>query len=471
MKTFKGVFLALFGTFIEYYDYALYGFAAPILAQHFFPKNDPTVLLLQAYGIFFAGSCSKPLGSLLFGYIGDRLGRAFALKISIFGIAIPTVMIGLLPDYQTLGWIATAMLIFCRVLQGIFVSGESDSARVFIFESLPKKYRCLSNSLAYCLCMLGIYWASFSLNTIFSENSAENSNILNTKPLFFFTFLPFEISREPWRLAFLMAGIFGILLFILRQSLKETQPFLYGLNERNKLTRKHNLIQKNKKTVFNFFSFLKISNKSAVLLTLLMTGAAGGQYHFYFVFLPTYLNSILNPIEPSLPSIPQTGHSHLLFLFAIFLPLAGFLADKLSNRFSLISLLKTSAVIILGLAVIHILFIQQGHLPYSVMVLTAVALSFAQANTFVAILNQFNVMERCRGTSLGHALGSLIFSGSTPFISLWIWNITRMSAAPFYYFLILCSISYGALIFLERKQRISKTLTPNLALPKPYLSQ
>lgn len=444
MKTFKSVVLALFGTLIEYYDYALYGFAAPTLAQAFFPKSDPTVLLLQAYGIFFAGSCSKPLGSVLFGFIGDRFGRSFALKISIFGIAVPTVCIGMLPGYQTLGWFSALLLILFRILQGIFVSGEADSARVFIFESLPKKYQCLSNSLAYCLCMLGIYFASFSFTSLFHDCNGGTTTI-NTADLYLFTFLPNVelISVENWRIPFLLAGIFGLFLFILRQDLKETKPFLNQINKNNK-TDKTNKGWR-----------LNITNKSAVLITLLMTGAAGGQYHFYFVFLNSYFSKILLPLEYHLSDLRTIEQSHLLLVFALCLPIAGFLADRLSHRFHLITLLKVSATFITILALINISYIQQGYLPYSIMLLTTTALSFGQANTYVAILNQFNVSERCRGTSLGHALGSMIFSGSTPFISLWIWNFFKIPSAPFYYFLILCVLSYIALIMLERRQYTS----------------
>lgn len=447
MKSFKAVALALFGSFIEYYDYALYGFAAPILALHFFPKNDPTVVLLQAYGIFFAGSCSKPLGSLLFGVIGDRFGRAFALKLSILGIAIPTVMIGCLPDYHTLGWLAPCLLFLCRILQGIFVSGESDSARVFIFETLPKKYRCLANSLAYCLCMLGIYWASFSLSTLFSENSQIINQIKKINHLLTWVLgTNLEIKLDYWRLPFLLAGIFGILLFVLRQNLKETQTFL-RVNVKPATSNNNHVL-----------SIFRKTNILPILITLLMTGGAGGQYHFYFIFLPSYLSKILYPVEPQLAQISPTQYSDLLLLFAICLPLAGLMADKLSERFNLITLLKTSGLIILSLAIINILFIQQGHLPYPIMILTVIALSFAQANTFVVILDQFSVRERCRGASLGHSLGSLLFSGTAPFLSLWLWNFTEIIIAPFLYFLILCSISYFAILLLERKQGSKKAI-------------
>src|SRR5690242_6766707 len=116
-------FSAIFGTILEYYDYALYGFYASQLATAFFPNTDPTVALLQTYGVFLVGSFAKPLGAIIFGTLGDRYGRAMALKMSMIGMALPTLCIGLLPEYSTVGWWAPFLLLMCRMIQGIFVSG------------------------------------------------------------------------------------------------------------------------------------------------------------------------------------------------------------------------------------------------------------------------------------------------------------------------------------------------------------
>lgn len=153
-------FLSIAGTVLEYFDYALYEFYASILATAFFPYENSAVALLKTYGVFVVGSFSKPLGA--FGSIGDRYGRAVALKISMIGIALPTLCIGFLPEYKSIGGWAPLGLLLCRMLQGIFVSGESDGVRIFIHEWIGKERPCLVNSLSSLACCIGIFLASWA---------------------------------------------------------------------------------------------------------------------------------------------------------------------------------------------------------------------------------------------------------------------------------------------------------------------
>src|SRR5262245_39556803 len=89
-------FVSILGTILEYFEYAIYGFLAPILALHFFPGGDPTTSLIKAFGVFAVGSLSKPLGALIFGYLGDTQGRRISLRYSMVGISFPTFIVGIL---------------------------------------------------------------------------------------------------------------------------------------------------------------------------------------------------------------------------------------------------------------------------------------------------------------------------------------------------------------------------------------
>ena len=164
------VFLpAILGNIVEYYDYTLYGFCAAFFSSQFFPNDDPTVALIKTFGIFVAGSFSKPLGALIFGFIGDRYGRSVALKISMIGIAFPTALIGLMPSYESIGWFAPMLLLVCRILQGIFTAGESDGVRIFIYEFVGKHRPCFATSLTTIAYMIGIYLASYISKLFLSE--------------------------------------------------------------------------------------------------------------------------------------------------------------------------------------------------------------------------------------------------------------------------------------------------------------
>src|SRR5690349_985217 len=122
------------GTFIEGYDILLYGYLAGALAERFFPADDPAAALLDTFAIFAVGFLVRPVGGLLFGHIGDRFGRRTALVSSILLIAGATLAIGLLPTYDAIGRAAPALLLICRLLQGLSIGGEYVGANILMLE-------------------------------------------------------------------------------------------------------------------------------------------------------------------------------------------------------------------------------------------------------------------------------------------------------------------------------------------------
>src|SRR3954470_7617096 len=107
------------GNVLEWYDFAVYGYFAPTIGEHFFPSHDPTASLIAAFGVFAAGFLMRPLGGIVFGHIADRVGRNPALLLSVLAMAVPTFLIGVLPDYAVLGAAAPALLVVLRMLQGL----------------------------------------------------------------------------------------------------------------------------------------------------------------------------------------------------------------------------------------------------------------------------------------------------------------------------------------------------------------
>ena len=129
------------GNAIEFYDFIVYAYLAGYFAAHFFPTHDPVAALLASYGAFATGMIMRPVGGILFGNIGDRIGRKAALQLSVLLIAIPTLLIGLMPTYATIGLWAPALLIILRMLQGLSVGGEYSSSIVFLIEHAPANRR------------------------------------------------------------------------------------------------------------------------------------------------------------------------------------------------------------------------------------------------------------------------------------------------------------------------------------------
>ena len=149
------VLAGVVGNVLEWYDFAVYGYSAAIVARLFFPASDPTASLLAAFGVFGVGFLMRPLGGVLFGHIGDRFGRTNALRWSVAAMALPTFAIGLLPTYATVGPLAAALLLICRLAQGLAMGGEYAGSVVFLTESASSGRRALFASWVGVGCVAG----------------------------------------------------------------------------------------------------------------------------------------------------------------------------------------------------------------------------------------------------------------------------------------------------------------------------
>src|SRR4029079_18759062 len=129
------------GTAFEWYDFFIFGSLAPIFSKVFFAGLDPTAGLVAALALFAAGFAFRPLGAIIFGVIGDRVGRkgAFLATVSLMGGA--TVLIGLLPTYQTAGIVSPILLVLLRICQGIALGGEYGGAAIYVAEHAPNRLR------------------------------------------------------------------------------------------------------------------------------------------------------------------------------------------------------------------------------------------------------------------------------------------------------------------------------------------
>ncbi|MCE3230228.1 MAG: proP5 [Alphaproteobacteria bacterium] len=400
-------FISVLGTILEYFEYAIYGFLAPVLALHFFPSGDPTTALLKTFGVFAVGSLSKPLGALIFGYLGDMRGRRISLRYSMIGISFPTFIVGLLPGYDSWGWAAAFALVLCRMCQGIFLAGESDGVQIYVFEHFGLKNPCLMANLAQCGAYIGIALASFVASQI-------------------------PLQGENWRFVFLGCSGFGVIVFMLRRYLIETPPFLAYQQKR-----------------FSPLSLKQIVQTywAAILRTIMICGASGGAYHFYLVFQGTYVSKILKII----PLEQGTLYSFwLTSLYVLTLPLAGWAADS----WGLARIGTVGGVTTLGLVALNAVMLNRGIIFLPTMILTTIAMVFFLAPGYLFLMQQYDVSVRFRCLSLGHTIGSMLFSGTTPFMCLLLWQSTALPYVPYLYFLCLITLGLGAFIWGERDQRI-----------------
>src|SRR5215472_11191989 len=143
----RPILAAAAGNLLEWYDFVIYAFMAPYIAEKFFPSGDPLAGLLAVFATFGLGFVVRPLGGILIGRLGDAKGRKPALLLTVFLMAAGTAGIGLVPSRASIGALAPLLLLLCRLIQGFSAGGEWASATTFIYEWAPKERRGFFSSL------------------------------------------------------------------------------------------------------------------------------------------------------------------------------------------------------------------------------------------------------------------------------------------------------------------------------------
>lgn len=213
---YKTLGLAALGGALEIYDFIIFVFFALTLSQLFFPPEMPEWLrLLQSFGIFVTGYLARPLGGILMAHFADRLGRKKVFSLSILMMALPCLLIGIMPTYAQIGYFAPLLLLALRVLQGAAVGGEVPSAWVFVAEHAPRAHRGYA---------LGFLQAGLTFGYLLGALTAT---------LLARLFSPEEILDYAWRYPFLLGGVFGVIGVWLRRWLSETPVFVALQNQRD----------------------------------------------------------------------------------------------------------------------------------------------------------------------------------------------------------------------------------------------
>lgn len=206
---YKTLGLAALGGALEIYDFIIFVFFALTLSQLFFPPEMPEWLrLLQSFGIFVTGYLARPLGGILMAHFADRMGRKKVFSLSILMMALPCLLIGIMPTYAQIGYFAPLLLLALRILQGAAVGGEVPSAWVFVAEHAPAGHR--GYALGFLQAGLTFGYLIGALTATFLAQ----------------VFTPAEILDYAWRYPFLLGGVFGVIGVYLRRWLSETPVFM-----------------------------------------------------------------------------------------------------------------------------------------------------------------------------------------------------------------------------------------------------
>jgi MFS transporter, MHS family, proline/betaine transporter len=384
------------GTLIEVYDILIYGYFATVLSQRFFPPGDPTAALLATFAIFAVGFFVRPLGAVIFGHVGDRIGRRTALAFSLLLMTLATVAFGLLPTYAAVGLLAPVLLLLCRVLQGLSISAEIPGAMLLMLEHAPINRRGLAVSITTVGSGLGIVVAAMV--------SLVLARLLS----------PDQLAAWGWRVAFLIAAPIGIVGLYVRTRLLDSPAFL-ALGETARQGRAP------------LVRALSTAKRDMLVLTVWF-GAQSIAGYTLSVLMPSYLirNAGLPPAEA------YAANLLAVLISAAFTLLGGFLVDQFPLRRVAIAVMAGTAVIAvpgflvitahrtLGAAVI-------GQLLY------AIFLGPVYTVGAVLALTLFPTGIRFTALAVPLNIGTALFGGTAPYVSTWLAATTHSPLAPGFY--------------------------------------
>lgn len=383
----KVVIASLVGTAIEFFDFYIYATAAVIVFPHiFFPQGDATVATLQSLATFAIAFIARPIGSALFGHFGDRVGRKATLVASLLTMGISTVVIGLLPGYETIGVFAPLLLALARFGQGLGLGGEWGGAALLATENAPAKKRALYGSFPQLGAPIGFFFANGTFLLL--------SWLLTDE----------QFMSWGWRVPFVLSAVLVIIGLYVRVSLHESPVFAK--------------VQKEKKQV-------------RIPIGTLLTKHLGATILGTFIMLATYtLFYIMTVYSMSYGTAPVPAglgfsRNSLLWMlmvavigFGVMVPVAGLLADRFGRR-------KTMIVITLGILVFALLFpslmasgSQTMMMVFLLLGLSIMGLTFGPMGALLPEL--FPTEVRYTGASFSYNLSSILGASVAPYIAAWL---------------------------------------------------
>ncbi|MBS0625812.1 MAG: MFS transporter [Verrucomicrobia bacterium] len=403
----------LLGNTLEWYEWATYAFMVPLFSQIFFPSADHLLSLIYTMVGFACGSVFRPIGGLIFGYIGDTYGRKVALIFSVLFMTIPTFAIGILPTYWQIGAVSTVLLIFFRLLQGIASGGELPGVMVFLGESSPHEKRPFFISFTFWGIALGIFIGGLDFFILTDSLSSET------------------ISESGWRAVFILGAILGCVAFFMRRMICETAPF-------QKLRESHEIL---KDPIVDLFKDYKSPLMKVIGYSLLETLAFNSIIAFSITNLTEYFDISFK--EAVVLNLAKLG------CLVCLIPVGGVIAQRIgAKRFAFwLSLSFLFFSYPFHLLVLHPGYRLWGALGFSFM------MAFYMACLPTLVYDLFPAKVRYSGIALGYNLSVGIFGAFSPLVILYLVHVTGFTIYPVL-FLMVGAISTLITLRSDRKTHL-----------------
>ncbi len=402
------ILAGLIGNVMEWYDFAVYGYFASVIGHLFFPSASAAVSLIAAFGAFAAGFLVRPLGGIVFGRVADLLGRKRALTLSVIAMAVPTVTIGVLPTYETIGIAAPIAIVLLRIVQGLSVGGEYTCSLVFLAENALEKRRAFYAVWGF--------WGAVAGILLGSAVGAVLTNILDDQ----------AITDWAWRLPFLLGALVAGTGLLVRRAIQAEAPATEA-----------------KQPVRDTFG----RHRRSVIRVIFLNVANGVSFYAAFVYAVTYIKSI-DALPSRIAFNLNTGAMALLLVIA---PVAALMADRYGRR---PLILAGAAIIAFGAVPLFVLI----HHPDPVLIFAGevgFVLGVGLLNGGLAGANVELIPPPVRCTGLAFAYNAAIgyFGGTTPLIAAWLITATGNPIAPAFWIAACGLVTLVTAVFFVRETR------------------
>ncbi len=369
------------GNLVEWYDWYVYSAFTLYFAPIFFPKGDSTAQLLNAAAVFAVGFLMRPIGAWMMGVYADRKGRKAGLTLSVALMCAGSLLIAVTPGYATIGWVAPALLVFARLMQGLSVGGEYGASATYLSEMAGKDRRGFFSSFQYVTLISGQLLALTVLLIL---------QAVMPEP---------ELEAWGWRIPFVIGGALAVVVFYLRRGLAETESFKNA--------------QEAKAPKSSGMELFRNHPREALVVIAL---TAGGTLAFYAY--STYMQKFLVNTSGFSRETATWITAAALFFYMLLQPAAGALSDKIGRKPLMIGFG------VLGVAFTYLIFttLAKTDDPYVAFAIVLGALVIVTGYTSInAVVKAelFPAHIRALGVALPYALANTIFGGTAEYVALW----------------------------------------------------
>lgn len=370
---------SILGNILEYYDFTVYSVFSIAIGKTFFPGSSELMQVIYSLGIFAVGFVTRPLGGILFGYIGDHFGRRIALIFSMLGMTIVTFCIGLTPGFEKIGYAAPILLVILRLIQGLCISGEGAGSAIFVLEHFHN------------------FKPGFVVSLVQASNIAGTllASVIGIVIGYYFPNIEFA-----WRFAFLFGGLMGIIGFYLRLKVAETPIFEMMISQKETL----------KVPLFDVFR----KSWRSIIITFFVGAMASSVVYLVKAYINIFYSNVLHLSNDH--ALMYVFYTSSVVMFVM--PFIGSLGDRVGQRN--IILYSTIAIFFLITPVMYLVSSIGFYSQIIGLTLLAILTASVSGVAYFFVISLFEPAQRFSGVGFSYNLGITLFGGTTPIIGRWL---------------------------------------------------